>query len=79
MSWTDTNCGKRIPGDALQHCPVCHETFSSTTSADQHRVGGWDRVGGPRRCITPSDAGLVQDAKGTWRTPGTYTWQENGQ
>jgi hypothetical protein len=72
MAWTDTKCGKHIPGDRLQHCPACHETFSSTSSGDRHRIGGWDRHGGPRRCLHPTDAGLIQNPRGTWHLPGTY-------
>jgi hypothetical protein len=66
------NCGKRWTGLSRSHCPACHETFNSESAADKHRKGSV--VDGNRRCIPPTEAGLVavQQPWGLcWQTPGS--------
>ena len=37
--WTCRKCQKLIAGSRTERCPACHETFTSTTAGDMHRVG----------------------------------------
>lgn len=60
-------CGKTWTGLRKEHCPACHETFSTTRAGDAHRKG---TPGIDRRCISPADAGLVM-VEGVWQRPGT--------
>lgn len=62
--WTDSRCGKSWGGLVAQHCPDCHETFSSTGAGDAHRTRDF-------RCLLPGDVGLVLDERGVWRHPMT--------
>lgn len=75
MTWSDSRCGKTVHGRA-EHCPACHETFTSTQAGDAHRTGPMEN----RRCLTPDEMRnrpkrpLEQDQKGSWRfqrTPDT--------
>lgn len=69
MSVTHPACGKSWTGLRKEHCPACHETFSSTRAGDLHRRG---EFGVDRRCVNPAEAGLIL-TKGVWHRPGTWT------
>lgn len=54
-------CGATWAGMRVEHCTVCHETFTTATIADLHRDGD--------RCLTPDEMrtqGLVQNNEGQW-------------
>lgn len=75
MGWTCRICGDRITGRKLEHCPVCHKTFTGTTAGDMHRVGRHGVTDGPgrRRCLTPAEMlgkGMTRNSKGRWTTGG---------
>lgn len=75
---THAVCGREWSGRSRSHCPACHETFSGESAADKHRTG---RYGGERRCLLPSEAGLIAKPKpwGTlWALPGSVPefWRE---
>lgn len=38
-------------GLKLEHCTVCHQTFTTTRNGDLHQVGPWSK----RRCLTPEE------------------------
>lgn len=72
-------CGKGWTGARRSHCPACHETFSSESAADRHRVG---KHGVDRRCVDPATVGLVarEQPWGTcWGLPGdpNRTWPDH--
>jgi hypothetical protein len=61
-------CGKTWQGFRLEHCTVCHETFTGTGSGDRHRIGPYWPAG-LRRCRTPQEmqaAGMAQNYLGYW-------------
>lgn len=60
--------GKSWTGAKKEHCPACHETFSSTRAGDLHRRG---EFGKDRHCVDPATVGLTL-TEGVWRRPGTY-------
>lgn len=73
MGWICRICGDRIVGMKLEHCPVCHETFTCTAAGDMHRVGRHGVTAGPdrRRCLTPEemlDKGMTRNTHGRWAT-----------
>ena len=71
---TDATCGKSWTGKRMEHCKVCHETFSSTIAGDKHRTG---QHGIDRRCLTASEMdekGLRRNARGVWTLGGTSPW-----
>lgn len=77
MGWTCRTCGDRIVGKKLEHCPVCHETFTCTAAGDRHRVGRHGAVDGPhrRRCLTPEkmlDKGMTRNTRGRWTSGGSW-------
>lgn len=45
-------CGARWTGMRMEHCTVCHRTFSGTTTGDAHRTG---EHGIDRRCLTDDE------------------------
>lgn len=54
------------PKSGWAHCASCHESFTSDTAFDEHRVGAF---GVDRRCLTPdemSDSGILRDRRGYW-------------
>lgn len=72
------NCGKEWTGKRIEHCTVCHESFTGTTAGDRHRVGDHDVWDGPnrRRCLSAEEMitrGLRCNALGLWST-GSGTW-----
>lgn len=70
-------CGKWWTGNSRAHCGACHETFSSESAANRHRVGNF---GVDRRCVDPASVGLVAREKpwgSMWGHPapeGGRTW-----
>jgi gp42 len=73
MGWICRICGDRIVGLKLEHCPLCHETFTCTAAGDMHRVGRHGVTAGPsrRRCLTPEemlDKGMTRNTRGRWAT-----------
>jgi hypothetical protein len=59
----------------MEHCTVCHQTFSGTTAGDRHRVGDHAVFVGPdrRRCLSADEMrakGMEQNARGVWTNGG---------
>lgn len=50
----DLNCGAYWFGFRIEHCQICHQTFSGSTTGDAHRVGPHDPIGS-RRCLAPDE------------------------
>jgi hypothetical protein len=46
-------CGAVWFGFRVEHCTVCHQTFSGETTGMAHRVGPYDNADS-RRCLTPN-------------------------
>lgn len=59
-------CQKRYGRGQTNHCPVCHETFTTFANGDKHRKGS----GADRHCVDPAAAGLVLNVRGAWSMPG---------
>lgn len=60
-------CGAEWSGQKLEHCTLCHHTFTSTVAGDKHEVGSYAE--GTRRCRTPDEmraAGMGQNRRGHW-------------
>lgn len=81
MGWTCRTCGDRIVGMKLEHCSVCHETFTCTAAGDMHRVGRHGVTDGPdrRRCLTSEemlDKGMTRNTRGHWTTGGHWGGRE---
>lgn len=73
MTWTCRTCRATITGRKLEHCALCHETFTCTAAGDMHRVGRHGVTDGPsrRRCLTPDemrDKGMSRSRLGHWTT-----------
>lgn len=67
----DPRCGATWFGFRVQHCTVCHQTFSSETTGDAHRVGPFRQsVDEPNRrhCLTPDEL----RALGLWTETNEY-------
>lgn len=67
------HCGATWTGLKIEHCTVCHQTFTGTTSGDMHRVGRHTVTTGPyrRRCLTKAEMigrGMKQNDRGHWTT-----------
>lgn len=63
-------CGETWTGFRIEHCTVCHQTFTGTQSGDMHRVGPHWPIG-QRRCLTPAEMetkGMRRNARGRWTT-----------
>lgn len=74
---TTCTCGKSWTGFRMEHCTVCHETFSGTTAGDKHRTGDHNTYSGPsrRRCLSGAEMrkrGMEQNARGVWTNGGSY-------
>lgn len=63
-----TRCNAKWHGLRLEHCTVCHRTFSGTKAGDAHRIGEhWPA--GLRRCLTDEEmaaGGMWRDERGVW-------------
>jgi len=67
----DCRCGASWTGMRLEHCTVCHQTFTGTEAGDMHRTGDHALDAGParRRCLTIAemlDRGMVLNGAGYW-------------
>jgi hypothetical protein len=60
-------CGATWFGFNVEHCTVCHQTFSGETTGNAHRVGPHDPPG-RRRCRTPAEL----TALGLWVETNQY-------
>lgn len=56
----------KLRGDRCQ-CPTCKLYFTTTRNFDKHRVGKYTDQS--RRCVHPSEVGLVQRPDGFWSMP----------
>ena len=66
-------------GLRTEHCTVCHETFTGTSSGDKHRVGDFNPgdKNYPRRCLSADEMrakGMEQNARGQWTNGGASPW-----
>lgn len=71
------DCVQPTPKTRLQHCTLCHRTFSGTESGDRHRIGSHGVSEGPgrRHCRTDGElikAGLRLDGRGVWRLARSF-------
>lgn len=48
-------CGREWMGMSEAHCAACHESFSTVTNFDDHRVFDVDADWNTRRCLTPAE------------------------
>jgi hypothetical protein len=59
-------CTTKWKGLKLEHCPLCHETFTTTRNGDLHRVGPWSA----RRCLTEAEliatGKVAKNSRGYW-------------
>ena len=67
MRVTHPQCGATWSGHRIEHCPVCHQTFSGTSTGDVHRTGPQEA----RRCLTTDEL----TALGLWATTNPYGTQ----
>ena len=72
-------CGASWSGHRIEHCTVCHQSFSGTTAGDKHRTGEHGVKDGPnrRRCRTSDemrDLGMAQNDRGIWTNGGESPW-----
>lgn len=76
-------CAATWTGTRIEHCTVCHGTFTGSTAGDMHRVGDHGVWEGPdrRRCLTPAEMigkGMTQNGRGIWCTgKPVERWWEN--
>lgn len=66
-------CSATWTGLRIEHCTVCHQTFTGATSGDMHRTGDHAINEGPdrRRCLTVDEMvekGMAQNDRGVWTT-----------
>lgn len=72
MQWQCRKCDTTIIGYKPEHCTVCHETFTSTTSGDMHRVGDHGvKEGTNRRRCPPRACSVTNSATGPAAVPHT--------
>lgn len=70
---TCKKCDATWTGARIEHCAVCHGTFTGATAGDMHRVGDHGIWEGPdrRRCLAAAemtDKGMAQNDRGQWTT-----------
>lgn len=79
---TTCKCGATWSGKRLEHCTVCHETFTGTSAGDKHRTGTyWPDE---RRCLSVDEMaakGMTRNRNGHWTTggDGSAWWGESGR
>jgi len=78
------NCKATWTGARIEHCTVCHETFTGATAGDMHRVGDHGIWEGPdrRRCLTAAEMaekGMAQNDRGQWTSGKSNAWWETGE
>jgi len=59
-------CGATFSGNKVNHCTICHHTFTTWGNGDKHRTG----EGAGRYCVPPEDVGLLLNDRGYWASPG---------
>lgn len=81
MNTTCAPCGTTWAGLKAEHCTECHQTFTTTSNGDRHRVGPhWPA--GQRRCLAPDELrakGLHPNARGHWAQDGASPAAERHQ
>lgn len=72
MSNRETRCTQDCtrPRGRMEHCKVCHQTFSGASTGDAHRTG---RYGIDRRCRTSDEL----SALGLWLERGIWHGSPN--
>ncbi len=67
--WGCMVCGGMWTGRKIEHCTVCHQTFSTTAVGDAHRVGSHGVKTGPdrRRCLTADEFAALTNRAGVIR------------
>lgn len=50
----DPRCGATWFGFRIEHCTMCHQTFSGETTGNAHRVGPYDQPS-KRRCLSSDE------------------------
>lgn len=79
-----STCSATWTGQRIEHCPVCHETFTGASSGDMHRVGDHAVFEGPerRRCLAAeemTEKGMARNERGHWTTGKVTTpWWSDG-
>ena len=67
-------CQATWTGLKIEHCTVCHSTFTSTPAGDAHRIGPHDPKDGERRCLTVAEMHeskrLHVNRRGHWASGG---------
>jgi hypothetical protein len=80
---TCAKCNAHWTGLRIEHCTVCHQTFTGATAGDMHRTGDHSVFEGDdrRRCLTAvemREKGMVRNDRGIWTTgrnsDGGGTW-----
>jgi hypothetical protein len=62
-------CGASWTGHRIEHCTVCHQTFTGTRPGDMHRA--WKAKGISDRCLTVDEMlakGMTRNRFGHWTT-----------
>lgn len=60
-------CGAEWHGYRIEHCTLCHQTFSGTSIGDAHRVGPYESPE-QRRCLTADEMAAL----GLWVETNPY-------
>ena len=73
MSTTCGKCQAKWTGLRIEHCTICHETFTGSTAGDMHRTGDHAINEGPdrRRCLSMYEMyekGMARNDRGVWTT-----------
>ena len=70
MTNTCGGCPATWTGTRIAHCSGCHETFSTVSNFDTHRVRGV--------CEDPVEVGLRRNERGVWfhATDKPRFWEE---
>jgi len=88
VSATCRRCAATWSGLRIEHCTICHETFTGTSAGDAHRVptetrttanGRQVRATWRSRCLTPDEmtaAGMRRNDRGQWSTGADRRWGE---
>lgn len=63
-----TKCDAKWKTLRAEHCTLCHQTFSGTTTGDAHRVGDHGVTKGPRRrrCLPPEEVKIKRGKRGVF-------------
>jgi hypothetical protein len=75
---TCRDCGATWTGKRIEHCTVCHQTFTGTKAGDKHRTGTYVPLA--RRCLTADEMrakGMAQNQRGQWVSE-QGPWRQDG-